>query len=65
MRSTDLKWRKSPHSNPSGNCVEIADLPDGGLAVRDSKDPDGPFLEFSKGERVAFIEGVRDGSLAV
>jgi hypothetical protein len=42
---SDLAWRKSSYSGAtSGNCVEIAALPDGGRAVRDSKDPDGPVL---------------------
>jgi hypothetical protein len=40
-------WRKSTYSNGSGgNCVEVADLPDG-RAVRDSKHPQGPILVFT------------------
>ena len=35
-------WRKSTVSNPSGNCVELAVLADGGVAVRNSRFPDGP-----------------------
>ena len=64
MQDKTLTWRKSPQSNPSGNCVEIADLPDGGMAIRDSKDKDGPRLEFTAGEWSAFVEGIRDRSLA-
>jgi hypothetical protein len=60
-----LSWRKSPHSNPSGNCVEIAALPNRGVAVRDSKNPDGEILAFTAAEWAAFAAGVRDGSLAV
>jgi len=41
--------------------VEVADLPDGGAAVRDSKDPDGPKLVFTRAEWVAFLGGVKDG----
>jgi hypothetical protein len=41
--------------------VEVADLPDGGVAVRDSKDADGPKLVFTRAEWQAFIGGVKDG----
>lgn len=57
-----LVWRKSSKSgNNGGQCVETADLPGGGRAVRDSKDPDGPVLVFPVGEWSAFVEGVRAG----
>lgn len=55
------KWSKSHHSNPSGNCVEIASLEAGGVAVRNSRFPDGPALIFAPGEWDAFVNGVRDG----
>ena len=39
-----LSWRKSGHSGENGgDCVEMADAA-GAVAVRDSKDPDGPVL---------------------
>jgi hypothetical protein len=42
---SDLAWKKSSYSGAtSGNCVEIAALPNGGRAIRDSKDPSGPVL---------------------
>ncbi|MFI7630321.1 DUF397 domain-containing protein [Microbispora rosea] len=53
-------WRKSARSGNEG-CVEVADLPDGGALVRDSKDPAGPQLRFNKREWDAFIAGVKDG----
>jgi hypothetical protein len=41
------EWRKSSHSSQAqGNCVEVAALPAGGRAVRDSKDPGGSHLVF-------------------
>jgi hypothetical protein len=42
-------WKKSSCSGNSGNCVEVANLGDG-VAVRDSKDPDGPVLVVSRDE---------------
>jgi len=58
------RWRKSRHSNPSGNCVEAARLPAGQVAVRNSRFPDGPALVFTRAEWDAFILGARDGDFA-
>jgi hypothetical protein len=57
------KWRTSSFSSDQGGeCVEVADLPDGdGRAVRDSKNPAGPALMFTTAEWVAFTAGVRAG----
>ena len=56
-----LAWQKSGRSNPSGNCVELAGLPDGGVAMRNSRHPDGPVLVYTRDEIAAFVGGARDG----
>jgi hypothetical protein len=57
-----LVWRKSSYSGGTGgNCVEVAVLPDGGRALRDSKDPAGPVLRFTSAEWSAFVAGAQDG----
>jgi len=54
-------WRKASFSNTQGgNCVEVADL-EGGMAVRDSKDPEGPTLVFTLAEWAAFLAGAKHG----
>jgi Domain of unknown function (DUF397) len=54
-------WRKSHFSNPSGNCVELAELPDGRVAMRNSRDPEGPALIYTRCEADAFVRGVKSG----
>jgi len=56
-----LAWQKSRRSNPSGNCVEMAAIPGGGVAVRNSRHPDGPALIYTRDEIVAFLQGAKDG----
>ncbi|BBB02073.1 putative regulator [Actinacidiphila reveromycinica] len=56
-----VRWVKSGRSNSSGNCVEVAALPDGSVAVRNSRHPDGPALVYTRAEITAFVEGARDG----
>ncbi|OLT11695.1 hypothetical protein BJF78_26450 [Pseudonocardia sp. CNS-139] len=53
-------WRTSSYSGPTGNCVEVADLPGGRHAVRDTKDR-GRALCFRSREWRAFVAGVRSG----
>lgn len=54
-------WRKSVHSGAQGNCVEVAALAGGGIAVRNSRDPQGPALIYTKAELAAFLAGAKDG----
>lgn len=57
----EVTWRKSRRSNPSGNCVELAELPVGGVAVRNSRHPSGPVLIHTRAEMAAFVQSVKDG----
>jgi hypothetical protein len=55
-------WKKGSRSNGSGgnNCVEVAFLDDA-VAVRDSKDRQGPALMFTEAEWTAFVGSAKDG----
>ncbi|HEU5421651.1 MAG TPA: DUF397 domain-containing protein [Streptosporangiaceae bacterium] len=62
----DAAWRKSVRSGPTGgNCVEVAFLPAGEVALRNSRHPDGPALVFTRAEWDAFLGGARDGEFGV
>ncbi|ETA03176.1 hypothetical protein CcI6DRAFT_01331 [Frankia sp. CcI6] len=54
-------WRKSSYSGGNGQCVEVAFLDAGLVAVRDSKNQGGPVLIFTPGEWDAFLGGAKDG----
>ena len=58
---SDSRWLKSSLSFSNGNCVEVANLPNGEIGVRDSKDSQGPVLRFTSDEWHAFLGGVRNG----
>jgi hypothetical protein len=65
VRSSGLSpaiWRKSSRTSDAGGtaCVEVAELP-GRVAMRDSKDPAGPVLAFTRAEWSAFLGGVQTG----
>lgn len=54
-------WRKSSHSSANGACVEVAG-PGAVVAVRDSKDPDGPKLVLTPDQWQEFTAGVKEGA---
>jgi len=54
-------WRNGKISNPSGNCIEVAELPGGAMAVRNSRHPAGPALIYPQAEITAFLTGVKNG----
>ena len=55
------EWRTSNRGDQSmGNRVEVA-FTEGGVAVRDSRHPEGPILLYTHAEWDAFVEGAKDG----
>jgi hypothetical protein len=60
--SLPARWVKSSLSFANGDCVMVARLPGGRIAVRDSKAGiGGPVLQFSPAEWRAFIGGAKNG----
>ncbi|GAA2679296.1 DUF397 domain-containing protein [Streptomyces lunalinharesii] len=55
------QWFKSSESSAVGNCVEVAALPQGDVAVRNSRYPDGPALIYTRDELKAFVAGAKCG----
>jgi hypothetical protein len=63
-RLSGVRWRKSRFSGAHGNCVEIALVRTGAVAVRNSRHPDGPALIYTRDEMVAFLSTVKNGESA-
>ncbi|SEG74365.1 protein of unknown function [Thermomonospora echinospora] len=59
-----IHWRKSSHSGSSNDefCVELAELP-AGVAIRDSKDPEGEWLTVRRTAFAELIRLIQDGAL--
>jgi hypothetical protein len=60
----NLRWFKSSAS-ASGACVEVAHLPGGGVAVRDSKDRSKTPHVYTRREWEAFLTGAKNGEFDV
>jgi hypothetical protein len=54
----NYSWFTSSYSSPTGQCVQCAHIPDGGMAVRDSKDTAGPALAFPRKHWQVFLREV-------
>lgn len=62
---TNAAWRKSSESGPwTDNCVEVAFVGEA-IALRDSKNPEGPVLLFTSDEWNAFVAGAKLGEFNV
>lgn len=57
----DAVWRKSSYSMTNGECVEVALLATGEIAIRDSTDPQGPVLVYPSEAWLAFVAAVKEG----
>lgn len=57
----EVSWVKSRRSGSQGNCVELAELPGGSVAVRNSRFPEGPALVYTRAEIQALVLGAKDG----
>jgi hypothetical protein len=55
------KWIKATASTGNGACVEATSVKEGEILVRNSRDPEGPILSFTKAEWIAFLAGVKAG----
>ena len=55
-------WRKSTYSGSGNNCVEVHTSHGPGIAVRDSKNPQGAVLTLTVGQWRAFTRTIRADS---
>jgi hypothetical protein len=55
-----LRWFKSSASG-GGGCVEVAHLPEGGVALRDTKDRTRAAHVYTRDEWQAFLTGAKNG----
>ncbi len=63
MDVTRAQWRKSSYSSANGgNCVEVTQNRLRSVAVRDSKDPQGPALALTPDQWQAFTDQVKAGA---
>ncbi|MFB7631185.1 DUF397 domain-containing protein [Streptomyces sp. NPDC056149] len=59
MTSESPRWFKSSYSGNGGQCIEVATNLGGAIPVRDSKDPQGPALNFPASSWSAFVDRVK------
>ena len=59
----DAAWRTSSYSTSGNQCVEVAPLPGGEVAVRDSKNHDAGVLVIRAHAWAAFTAALKNGDL--
>jgi hypothetical protein len=59
--SLGVRWIKSTHSAATSTQLPSAALDGGGVALRNSRDPEGPALVYTPAEVAAFLAGAKDG----
>ena len=60
--ASGLQWRKARRSVNNGACVEVAPV-NGQIAIRDSKDPDGPWLDYPITAFRSFLDTTKNGGI--
>ena len=58
---TGASWFKSSASDSANGCVEVALIPDGRVALRDSKDTSKPAHIYTPHEWACFLDGAKKG----
>lgn len=56
-----VEWHRSSRC-AAGNCVEVAINPDGTVSLRDSKNPDGPTLTYSREDWATTLAALGTGA---
>lgn len=56
-----LSWFTATASGATNSCVEVAHLPGGGVAVRDTKDRTRPPFLYTAREWACFLDGAKNG----
>ncbi|RFS84949.1 DUF397 domain-containing protein [Actinomadura spongiicola] len=62
--SKSVAWRTSTYTR-EGNCVQIAELEARVIGIRDSKDPDGPYLPLSQAVLATLLTQIKAGVLGL